>query len=194
MAKNRKCARNKIIIKCDKCKHDIRKELEDYIQCDKCMKSFHFNCSGLRRRAFEFFFKNKEELFVCTNCKQYKITTDDDELKEELFVIKTQLKKLEKFERIDESIKFMFNKFDEMFKEVAENRMKIISLEKENKKLANEIQSLKFSVRVLDNTRVKNHCIVKGQKVQNYENAIDTVIGLSRKIGIAIEPSALEDA
>lgn len=40
---------------------------------------------------------------------------------------------------------------------------------------------LYIQVRVLDNIHVKNDCIVRGLKVKNYENDIDTVIGLSRE-------------
>lgn len=192
MPKTRRSLANKNIVNCVKCENEIKEESDDFIQCDKCMKSFHSQCCGLSRKAFELLLKNEEELFSCYICNE-----GGGELRKELNTIKTELKKLEKLEKLDqltESINFMSAKFDEVFKDVAENKKKITEIEKENKKLKTEVQNLKSSVKILNNYRVKNDCVIRGLKVNEGDKAIDAVMGLSKDVGVEIEPSAVEDA
>lgn len=189
----RSIAKNKKnILICDQCEYEIKEESDDFIECDKCEKSFHSQCSGLSKKEFERLLKNKNEIFTCQHCKQ-----GDKEIRKELCTIKTELKKLEKLEKLDqlaESINFMSAKFDEVLKDVAENKKKITAIEKENKKLKVEIQSLKSSVKILSDFRVKNDCIISGLKVKEDVNAIDAVIELSKDIGVELDSNAVEDA
>lgn len=189
----RRSIANKIkITYCDKCENEIKEETDDYIQCDKCGKSFHSLCSNLSRREFERLLKNENEIFKCNFCKE-----EGGEIRNELNAIKTELKKLEKLEKLDqltESIMFMSAKFDEMFKEVAENKKKLNEIERENKKLKSELKSLKSSIKTLNDYRIRNDCIISGLKVANNLSALDAVENLSKNAGVSFQKSAVEDA
>lgn len=58
MPKNRRRNISKIVVNCFKCEHEIKEESDNFIQCDKCLESFHSQCSGLSNRAFELLLKN----------------------------------------------------------------------------------------------------------------------------------------
>lgn len=181
---------NKIL--CDQCEYEIKEDSDDYIQCDKCGKSFHSQCSGLIRREFERLLKNEKEMFLCQYCKE-----GGGEIRKELNTIKTELKKLEKLEKLDQltdSINFMSAKFDEVFKDVAANKKKITEIERENKKLKTEIQTLRTSVKILNDNRVKNDCIISGLDGASGVDAKEAVFNLSKTVGIEFEPNAVEDA
>ena len=81
----------------------------------------HSQISGLGRREFERIVKNTREPF---NCQFFK---EDNNIKQEVNTIKTELKKL--------------NKLEKHFKDVAENKRKINEIDKENKKLKTEIKT-----------------------------------------------------
>lgn len=189
----RRSIANKNIIVCDQCENEIKEESDNYIQCDKCKKTYHSQCSGLSRREFERLVKNKKELFNCQFCKE-----DDNNVRQELNIIKTELRKLNKLEKLDElteSINFMSAKFDEVFKDVAENKRKINEIENENKKLKTEIKSLKFSVKILNEHRLKNDCVISGLKVTDEKmSAFETIAKISENIGVKIDNNTVEDA
>lgn len=187
----RQTRRNMVIKKiiCIKCEKEIKEESDDYIQCDKCGKDFHFRCSGLTRREFERFLNNESELFSCQSC-----AGDNEDIKQELKKINTELKKLDKLDQLTESINFMSAKFDEIIKNVEQNRKKINDVERENKKLKNEVETLKSSVRNLNNYRVKNDCIISGLKVENGVKAADAVINFSKTVGVELDSNCVEDA
>ena len=78
----------------------------------------------------------------------------------------------------------MSARFYKVFKDVAENKKKIKEIEKENRKLNSEIQSLKLSIKILNNIRVKNDCFIRGVKVTEGDKAIDAVIDLPKETHI----------
>lgn len=179
---------------CDHCKKEIKEESDDYIQCDKCGNSYHSQCSGLSRREFDRLYEHDDELFSCQLCES---GNGNGEIKKELITIKTELKKLEKLEKLDqltESIQFMSEKFDVMIKDVAENKKKITEIQKENKKLKTEVETLKSSVKLLNDHKVKNDCIISGLKVKSDVKAIDAVMQLSEEVGVKFELDAVDDA
>lgn len=188
-------ARRSLAIKqkllCNHCENEIKEESDDFIECDKCGEYFHFKCSKLSKKEFESLLKNEKEIFNCHLCK------GDGAIRKELNTIKTELKKLEKLEKLDQltdSINFMSAKFDEVFKDVAENKKKIAEVQKENKKLKTEIKNLKTSVKILNDYRVQNDCVIRGIKVDVKENAMDAVVNLSKDIGVDLEPNAVNAA
>lgn len=175
---------------CNQCKKEIKEECDDYIQCDKCKKDYHFVCSDLNRREFDRLLKNESEQYSCEDCKE-----EGGEIRKELNTIKSELKKLQKLDKLDqltESINFMSAKFDEVFKDVAENKKRISAVEKENKKLKNELEIMKTSVKFLNDDRVKNDCIISGLKVEGDIKAVDAVVSLSESVGVELETSAFE--
>lgn len=179
-------------IPCNLCKKEIKEDCDDYIQCDICKKDYHFVCSDLNRREFDRLLKNESELYSCEECKE-----GGGEIRKELNTIKSELKKLQKLDKLDqltESINFMSAKFDEVFKDVAENKKKISAIEKENKKLKNELQDMKTTVKILNDDRVKNDCIINGLKVEGDIKAVDAVVNLSKSVGVDLESSAFDNA
>lgn len=94
----RRSIANKIkYILCDQCECEIKEESDDFIQCDKCGKNFHSHCSSLSRGEFERLLRNENELFNCHLCAD-----GGGEIKSELNLIKTELKKLKKLEKLDQ--------------------------------------------------------------------------------------------
>lgn len=135
--------------------------------------------------------QNENELFKCQICEE-----EGEDMRKQLKTINTELKKLEKLEKIDQlmdSINFMSAKFDEVFKDVQQNKKKINEIKNENKKLKIEVKNLKDSVKFLNGERVKNDCIISGLEVSVGVKPIDAVIDLSNKLGVKIEPNAVKD-
>lgn len=188
----RRSMANKKIINCVICEFEIKEESDNFIECDKCGKNFHSQCTKLSKREFERLLKNEKELFICHLCKE-----GGGDIRKELNTIKTELKKLEKLEKLDQltdSINFMSAKFDEVFKDVAENKKKISEIQKENKKLKTEVQTLKNSMKVLNDYRVKNDCVISNLKVDDKVNAMEAVVKLSKDVGVDFQPNAFDAA
>ncbi|XP_075162787.1 uncharacterized protein LOC142235420 [Haematobia irritans] len=182
-------------ILCKRCEEEIKEESEDFIQCDKCSNSYHSQCSGLSKREFNRLCENDKEAFICQACEP--LGGEDGEIKRELKTIKTELKKLEKLEKLDQltdSIKFMSEKFDELIKDVKDNKKQIVEIKRENAKLRNEVVNLQSSVKYLNDRIVKNDCIISGLKVNNDVNAKDVVVKLSKDVGVEMTESEVEDA
>lgn len=186
---HRKSINTKSKIICEKCKMQIIEEEDDFIDCDKCAKKYHSQCTHLDKRQFEHLLNNESEMFICHMCKG-----GDEELKNELSAIKTKLNKLDQLTDIQEAIQFMSRQYDEILKGVAENKRKVHELEKENKTLKHEIANLKTSVKLLNNERVRNDCIVNGLIVEEGMTAVDSVIKLTKDVGVDINPSNIDDA
>lgn len=179
-------------ITCFKCEKVLKEEYDDFIQCDKCGKNFHSLCSGLTRREFDRLVDNESEQFSCHYCSD-----ENEDLKQQLKNINSELKKLEKLDKLEqlaESINFMSAKFDEVIKDVEQNKKKIHVIEKENKKLRNEVETLKSAVTVLNNNRVKNDCIISGLKVESGAKAVEAVMNLSKNVGVDLDVNSVEDA
>ena len=60
--------RNKNIL-CHHGEYDINEDADDFVECDNCGKSFHFQCSQLSKRQFNGLGKN-EEAYCCQSCKE----------------------------------------------------------------------------------------------------------------------------
>lgn len=149
-------------------------------------------CTKLDKRQYEHLCENEEEEFVCHKCN-----SDDNTVRGELLEIKSKLTKLNKLDQLTElqdSMNFMASKFDEILKGMLENKEKIKIIEKENRNLKSEITNLKESVKFLNDHRVKNDCIINGVKPINNLSAAETVIEISRKVGVSIQESNIEDA
>lgn len=184
--KSRKSVNNKKII-CAQCRMEVKEETEDSIECDKCCKVFHVMCTKLDKRQYDQLLKNCNEEFVCHLC----VGNDGGAYTVELQRIDA---KLNKIDQLTEAMNFMSSKFDEMIKGVSENKKKINCIEKENQKLKNEVKTLKESVKFLSDQRVKNDCIVIGVDVKEGATAAETIIDVSKNIGIEIKKNCIEDA
>lgn len=184
---HRKSNTNKIT--CEQCKMQIKEKEEDFIDCDKCAKKFHSQCTSLDKRQFQFLLDNEREMFVCHLCEG-----GEGGLKNELTAIKTKLNKLDQLTEIQEAIQFMSKQYDEILKGVAENKKRLTEVEKENKCLKKEIMNLKSSVKLLNDVRVKNDCVVNGLEVTEGATAVDSVIELSKSVGVNIDPQNIDEA
>lgn len=163
---------------------------EENIECDKCSKIFHSLCTRLDKRQYQYLLDNESEQYVCHLC--------DDEsggsVKEELIEIKTKLNKLDQLTAITEAVEFMSKQYDELLKCIADNNKKIDLVQKENRVLKNEIKSLKTSVKILNDERVKNDCIIRGVEVKQDSTAVDTVLELTKTVGLSLKEENIEDA
>lgn len=155
---------------CDQCKLQIKEEKEEFIEC-------------------EYLIKNESEIFTCHFCEG-----GEGGLKNELMEIKTKLTKLDQLSDIQESMQFMVKQYDEILKGVAENKKKLVQIEKENTMLKREIVNLKTSVKMLNDVRVKNDCVVSGLTAVEGTTAVESILNLSKSIDVDIKPENIEDA
>lgn len=183
--KSRKSVNNKKTI-CAQCRMEVKEETEDSIECDKCCKVFHVMCTKLDKRQYEQLLKNNSQEFVCHIC-----VGNDGSFTVELQRIDTKLNKLD---QLTEAMQFMSSKFDELIKGVSENKKKINTVEKENQKLKNEVKSLKESVKFLNDQRVKNDCVVVGVNVKEGATAVQSLIDVTKLIGMEIKEENIENA
>lgn len=177
---------------CGECELEVKEEREDNIQCDKCAKIFHALCTKLNKRQYDQLCENEEEEFECHKC-----VGNDNTVRSELLEIKTKLSKLNKLDQLaelQESVNFMSSKFDQVLKGMLENKEKIKNIEKENRVLKTEVQNLKYSVKILNDQRVKNDCLISGIKNVHNLNAVETVIEMSKKVGVDISEEQIDEA
>lgn len=174
---------------CGQCRMEVEEGKEDNIECDKCAKTFHVLCTKLDKRQYVHLLKNDNEEYVCHVC-----VGDDNTVGEELKIIKTKLNKLDQLTEMQETMNFMSTKFDEILKGVAENKNRINSIEKENRQLKCEIKTLQESVKMLNDQRVKNDCIISGPDFNKETSAADVVIDISKKIGVDMKEENIQEA
>lgn len=174
---------------CGQCRMIVKEDKEENIECDKCGKIFHALCTKLDKRQYDRLLKNSEEEYVCHLCDDDVSTAGT--VKGELQQIQSKLNKLD---QLQESMNFMSAKFDEVLKGISDNRKKIQNIEKENQILKTEIKSLKESVKILNNERVKNNCVVSGVNFNNDVSAKDAVIEISKSVGVDIQKDSIDDA
>lgn len=199
---SRRSIANKRLV-CSECKLEIE-ENEGTIDCDKCNKSFHAVCTKLNKKEFNHLLVHEEEEYVCHICDGNKrnknnnqsasnqknnnnasITTELNAMREEM---RNQLSAM------NETMNFMSKQYDDILKNVAENKKKIEIVQKENKALKAEVEVLKTSVKFLNDQRVQNDCVITGVKSNANQSAVDTVVKLSTDVGVAMQPAAIADA
>lgn len=173
---------------CGQCELEVKEEKEENIQCDKCAKIFHVLCTKLDKPQYQHLLDCEEEEFICHMCNNGR---DDNIVTKELLLIN---KKLAKLDELQDSMNFMSSKFDEVLKGILENKEKIKNIEKENRQLKLEVNNLKDSVKMLNDQRVKNHCIISGVTTMNDLSAAETVIEISGKVGVEIQAQSIEEA
>lgn len=188
MAGNRrKSINNKNKIICLQCKTEVL-ESDDALQCDACCKTLHSVCTKMDKKRIDKLLNNSSLEYKCHFCEPSEDNTVVHDLKE----IKTKLNQLDD---IGETIKFMASQYDEILKGVAKNKKKIDLLQKENKSLRDEVKQLKSSVKLLNDVRVQNNCIVNGIEVKDDTvTPLQAVLELANKTGADICEDEVEDA
>lgn len=182
---NRRSLKDKRIY-CAHCKGEVKEEEEEAIQCDKCKKTLHALCSMLDKRQYDRLIENESEEYVCHICDE-----SGSNIKSDLCDIKTKLNKLD---GLQDAMNFMSKQFDDILKGISDNKKKLDSVEKENKVLKREIVELKKSLKVLNDNRVKNDCIVSGVETVVNMNATDTMLSVMKDVGVDLTLSDIDDA
>lgn len=185
---NRRSTKNIITILCGQCKLQVEEE-DDSIQCDKCSNIYHALCTELDKRQYDHLLKNDKEEYVCHLCNEC-----GGNLKKELTIIKTQLKKLNQLDELQESMQFMSKQFDSILKGIADNKKKLEVVQKENKNLRNEIKELKSSVKFLNDSRVRNDCVINGLEVEEGVDAVETMMNLMKDVGVELQSTDINVA
>lgn len=67
-------------------------------------------------------------------------------------------------------------------------------MQKENNILRNEIKTLKGSVKILNDERVKDDCIISGVKTNDGEKALDKLLEISTGAGVNLSENEVKDA
>lgn len=182
------------------CKMQIKEDEEDYIECDKCNNNYHAFCTTLDKRQFAHLLSNESEPFECHVCaeKLKKQKEQNKKQKDGNVGIEGELQlisaKLNTLDEIKKSVDFMSKQYDDLLKNVANNKKKIGEIEKENVALKNEVACLRTSVKMLNDVRVKNDCIVNGLKVEDGISAVDAVVNLCQAVGVDLVPQNIEEA
>lgn len=173
---------------CGQCKLVVNEEEDDFIECDQCSKIYHVLCTKLDKRKYEHLLKHTTEEYVCHVCDS------SGTLKNDLSDIKRELKKLDQLSVLHETMTFMSKQYDDILKGVAENKKKLEIVQKENKFLKAEVESLKNSVKFLNDQRVKHDCLIRGVEAKAGSSAADTILKLSSDAGVVLQPESIEDA
>lgn len=173
---------------CGQCKAEVKEE-EDAIQCDKCAKSFHSLCSMLDKRKYDSLMENENEEYICHICNEGGVN-----IKSELCLIKTKLNKLDQLDGLQDAMNFMSKQFDDIMKGIADNKKKLDVVQKENKLLKKEIVDLKKSVKLLNDNRVKNDCIVSGVQIVNDLSATETILSIMKNVDVELKTDEIDDA
>lgn len=183
-ANKRHSIKNKII--CGQCNLQIL-ESDDSIQCDCCEKIFHPKCTKLNKKEFQKLLKNDSLVYNCHLCDKTESTIGND-----LSEINAKLNQLDE---INKTMKFMSSQYDDILKGVLNNKKKIENLQKENKVLKEEINNLKSSVKFLNDSRVKNDCVISGVELSDASvAAVDVVLEIAEKIGSKISENQIDEA
>lgn len=188
MSKGRRSIKTSDLI-CNQCSLVVNEEKDDFLECDKCSQFYHLSCTSIDKRKYEYLVKHTSEEYVCHQCYDVSGT-----LKAELSDIKRELKKLDQLSVLHESVTFMSSKFDELLKGVTENKKKLEIVQKENKVLKAEVDTLKNSVKMLNEQRVKNDCLLRNVEVKDGSTAVDTVLKISSEAGVELQPESISDA
>lgn len=175
---------------CAQCKTEIDEQEEENIACDKCNKVFHSQCTKLDKRQFNLLLENESVEFKCHLCEG----GDNEIIKEELLLIKNKLNQLDQLTHIQESITFLSKQYDDILKTMVVNNKKLDEVKKENTQLKQEINYLKNNIKVLNDERVKNQCIVIGLKPDEKVSAAEAVLSFSKNIGIEMSNDTIDDA
>lgn len=180
---------NKKKINCDQCQFQVLDD-EDSIQCDACERTLHSVCTKMDKRQYEKLLKNTSLRYECHFCDG---SSEESSLSNDLLEIKTKLKQLDQLDEVTKTIQFMSSQFDTILKGVASNKKKIDSLQNENCLLREEVNSLKLSLKFLNDDRVKKDCIINGVDDKK-ENATEVVMDIAKIIGAEISADQVEDA
>lgn len=175
---------------CAQCKLEANDEKEECIECDKCAKTYHAMCTKLDKKQYEHLLHNEEEDYVCHKCN-VNDGVNSATVTEQLLRMEAKLNKLD---QLTESMNFLSSKFDDLMNGISANKKKIDNVEKENFKLKNEIKTLKDSVKMLNDQRVKNDCIVNGIKTDEGVTAVNAVLKLSEAVGVSMNEANIEEA
>lgn len=104
------------------------------------------------------------------------------------------MKKLDQLSELQQTMNFMSRQYDDILKNVAENRKQLEVIKKENKNLKSEIKTLKDSVKYLNDQRVKYDCLVTGVKVAKDASAVETILKLASDAGVELQAASVDDA
>ena len=83
---------------------------------------------------------------------------------------------------------FMSKQFDDIIKEVAEDKKKLEIVQKENKELKAKVNILKNLVKFLNDRILENDCVITGVKSKGNISAVDAVVKLSGDVGVVLGP------
>lgn len=177
--------KNKVI--CIQCKTQVL-ESDEALQCDVCEKTLHSMCSKLNKKEYAKLVNNPALEYKCHFCEP---VNDASVCANDIKEIKTKLNQLDD---IKEAVNFMSSQFDSLIKGVAENKKEIKTLKKENITLREEVKHLKSTVKFLNDTRVKNDCVINGIKIQEEDNPEKVVLQIASKAGVNICEDDIEEA
>ncbi|KAI8114851.1 hypothetical protein CVS40_12823 [Lucilia cuprina] len=167
---------NKKIL-CGQCKLLI--EEDGRIQCDKCSNTYHDICTTLDKRQFDQLLQNESDEYICHHCNE-----SGGDLKQEL----------NQLDELQATMHFMSTKFDDILKGINEKKKKIKAVQKENKNLKKEIAVLKTSVKILNDQRVKNDCIINGLECEEDTDAVKTLMKFLEGFDVKIEATNIDES
>ena len=62
----------KLKMVCLQCKRNIKEETDYFIECNKCAKNCHLQCTELSKTDFEYLIKKREKCLFITHAKEKK--------------------------------------------------------------------------------------------------------------------------
>lgn len=166
---------------CSQCKLCIETG-DEVVQCDKCQKTLHAQCSDMDKCQLADLKANPNQVFVCHFCEnlqQSSISIGLNEIKQ----------KLNQLDDISKAMQFMSSQYDTILCAVTANKKSIEAIQRENRCLREEVSDLKSSLKLLNDERVQNDCVVCGISLcHGKQTAKDATLYICNKIGANIDP------
>lgn len=161
--------------KCKECKLDVVSEDEDSLACDNCESWIHYQCTNLNKKAIQSIINDTDSKYECHLCNP-SITSNNDNYK----LI------LSKLNELTTTVKFLADKHDDFRASVDDHQSRLKHLEKENKMLRDELNSIANDQAAQFSELNKNKIIIKGiqeSAVQSNDNMGQLVQKIASKIG-----------
>ncbi|XP_075162048.1 uncharacterized protein LOC142234760 [Haematobia irritans] len=176
---------------CVECKLEVEKS-DESIECDKCNNTFHVVCTELNKRQFNHLMEHEEDEFECHKCSNKNNDNNDESVQTQLALFRTEMK--DQLGALHNTMNFMSQQYDSILKDLAVNKKRVETIEKENKMLKQEVTELKTSIKLLNDERVKNDCVISGILPNSKLTAAETVVKISEKAGVKMEDVCISEA
>lgn len=175
----------KPVEKCGKCQDPVLTDDEDEdIECTSCKTWYHHLCCGLTPAQFRRTTQDDDTPFTCQHCvskNRKSLTSNKSEISEILEIVKI-------LPRMEDSLKFLSGKYDDLLEDFKELKSSYNRLKKDHEEVKHQLGFLDRKVKSMDEERTKNACVITripGSNEVNFK-AREAVINICQAVNVPI--------